>query len=416
MTAEIAVANQTAVALAADSAATIGGRKIYNGAEKLFELSRTEPVGIMIYGNANLMGMPWETIIKEYRNESGAKSFPRVLDYKADFIRYIEKQRYFSISDQELHLSYTVKSIFNGIKEAVLRFTIEEMRRLGNVSSDKTMDILTTIIKQRYNYFSKQSRVKKYTKSFESSLRKKLISISKNAVSEIFQEWPISRSDQSKLYDIVVLLITRQDIDPENQSGIVFAGFGSSELYPAIHAATFCGMKTNRLLWKDGESVELNGGSASIIPFAQQEMVHTFMQGIDPDLQGRQIQYLERVFKEIPDLIDFGSSRISAKSQSSIRSKLARQLNKKFSDMNGKLNELRQWSNINPVLDMVSVLPKDELAAMAETLVSLTAFKRKVTHTLETVGGTIDVAVISKGDGLVWVKRKQYFPQELNAQ
>jgi len=63
---------------------------------------------------------------------------------------------------------------------------------------------------------------------------------------------------------------------------------------------------------------------------------------------------------------------------------------------------------------MVRVLPKDELAAMAESLVNLTAFKRRMTDSLETVGGPIDVAVISKGDGLVWVKRKHYFPAELN--
>jgi hypothetical protein len=63
---------------------------------------------------------------------------------------------------------------------------------------------------------------------------------------------------------------------------------------------------------------------------------------------------------------------------------------------------------------MTRVLPKDELAAMAEALVNLTAFKRRMTDSLETVGGPIDVAVISKGDGLVWVKRKQYFPRELN--
>jgi hypothetical protein len=37
-----------------------------------------------------------------------------------------------------------------------------------------------------------------------------------------------------------------------------------------------------------------------------------------------------------------------------------------------------------------------------------------MTDSLETVGGPIDVAVISKGDGLVWVKRKHYFPAELN--
>ena len=59
-------------------------------------------------------------------------------------------------------------------------------------------------------------------------------------------------------------------------------------------------------------------------------------------------------------------------------------------------------------------LPKEELAEMAETLVNLTSFKRRVTPEAETVGGPIDVAVISKGDGLVWIKRKHYFVPELN--
>ena len=53
-------------------------------------------------------------------------------------------------------------------------------------------------------------------------------------------------------------------------------------------------------------------------------------------------------------------------------------------------------------------------ASMAETLVNLTSFKRKVTLDDETVGGPIDVAVVSKGDGFVWIKRKHYFTADLN--
>ncbi len=53
---------------------------------------------------------------------------------------------------------------------------------------------------------------------------------------------------------------------------------------------------------------------------------------------------------------------------------------------------------------------------MAESLVNLTSFKRRVTMDPETVGGPIDVAVISKGDGFVWIKRKHYFTKELNPQ
>ena len=65
---------------------------------------------------------------------------------------------------------------------------------------------------------------------------------------------------------------------------------------------------------------------------------------------------------------------------------------------------------------MVTHLPKDELAAMAESLVRLTSFKRRVSVEAERVAEPIDVAVISKGDGFIWIKRKHYFQRELNPQ
>lgn len=68
----------------------------------------------------------------------------------------------------------------------------------------------------------------------------------------------------------------------------------------------------------------------------------------------------------------------------------------------------------DPIMQIVEWLPKEELAEMAEALVNLTSFRRRVTPEDETVGGPIDVAVISKGDGLIWIKRKHYFMPELN--
>jgi len=68
------------------------------------------------------------------------------------------------------------------------------------------------------------------------------------------------------------------------------------------------------------------------------------------------------------------------------------------------------------MLDVVEAMPKSELASLAEALVNLTSLKRKVSLDVETVGGPVDVAVISKGDGLIWIQRKHYFKSELNHQ
>jgi len=62
----------------------------------------------------------------------------------------------------------------------------------------------------------------------------------------------------------------------------------------------------------------------------------------------------------------------------------------------------------------VAALPKNELAEMAEALVSLVSIKKRISMDMETVGGPIDVAVISKGDGFIWIKRKHYFNPGLN--
>jgi len=92
MTAEIVIMNKTAVALAADSAVTIGqekGPKIFNSVNKLFTLSKYHPVGVMIYGNATFMDVPWESIIKSYRSGLGKQKFSTLKEYAGNFISFL---------------------------------------------------------------------------------------------------------------------------------------------------------------------------------------------------------------------------------------------------------------------------------------------------------------------------------------
>jgi hypothetical protein len=77
-------------------------------------------------------------------------------------------------------------------------------------------------------------------------------------------------------------------------------------------------------------------------------------------------------------------------------------------------SKVRREQFAEPIIDMAMRLPKDELAHLAESLVSLTSLQRRVSREIETVGGAIDVAIISKGDGFVWIKRKHYFSPDRN--
>lgn len=143
-------------------------------------------------------------------------------------------------------------------------------------------------------------------------------------------------------------------------------------------------------------------------------MVAAFMNGMNPSVTNLINSYLDHIFERLPELLNEEDLKGSSKPIKKIRDELkgdAKELHKDFVNV---LQQHIRENHVSPVLNMVTALPKDELAAMAESLVNLTAFKRRMTESLETVGGPIDVAVISKGDGMVWVKRKLYFPKELN--
>ena len=84
-------------------------------------------------------------------------------------------------------------------------------------------------------------------------------------------------------------------------------------------------------------------------------------------------------------------------------------------DITLQINKEMRETYTDPLLNTVVSLDKEDMANMAESFISLTSLVRRMQPGEETVGGPVDVAVISKGDGFVWINRKQYFKPELNA-
>jgi hypothetical protein len=143
-------------------------------------------------------------------------------------------------------------------------------------------------------------------------------------------------------------------------------------------------------------------------------MVERFLYGLDEKIQrdvaGFCKEAVTDITKRVLDQIDFEdpSAKQSLKDDA-----------KKGEDAFVRGLQERAFSAIRTqsqaeIEDMVEFMPKPELARMAEALVNLTSIKRRVSRGVETVGGPIDVAVISHAEGFVWVKRKHYFSAELN--
>lgn len=418
MTAEIAIMNKTAVALAADSAVTIEqdrGNKIFNTVNKLFALSKYQPVGIMIYGSANFMDVPWESIIKIYRAKLGKEKFSTLKEYTDNFLAFLtENTALFPESEQENHFFRTIAGYFVDIKNEIDSEVKIKLSADKKIAETLVKDIVKQTIKKHFDIWDKASRLSHIDANYDKSLVAKYGELINKARNEVFQQLPISEESFSELKTICTNIFSK-DRFARNASGIVITGFGEEETFPSLVSFAIEAKINNILKYKkENDAVISFESSAYIIPFAQREMVDTFIQGVDPYYNKIITDYLSEYFAKYPDYIMDSIKNNDTDRKQEFSKKLKEIGISILADFNKKLQDYTRTYHINPIINAVSFLPKDELAAMAESLVNLTSFKRKISLDAETVGGPIDVAVISKGDGFIWIKRKHYFKPELN--
>jgi hypothetical protein len=419
MTAEIAIMNRQAIALAADSAVTINypdGQKIYNSVNKLFMLSKYAPVGIMVYGVADLTGVPWETIIKSFRQELGEKRLPHLEDYANSLISYINgHQVMFTEENQEQQFLASVLVQFRGILDYIDQKLKDTIAQKGSLDLRAVRSVVTTTVRDAHLTWTKADRLPGVPADHAERVGQKWKSHIETVIDVVFEKLPISPTTRGRLVDIAGLVFTA-DLFPDNVSGVVIAGFGEEEYMPSVVAFDMEGVLLNfvKVRKNEGKSTAVSGtGTSAIIPFAQGEMVYQFMEGVDPHYQNQIQRALDQFVDGLADNL-VANGKATSRRESTLRKQVSqakRPLTEQF------FTYLESYANrwhVQPIVSAVANLPKEELATMAESLVSLTSFKRRVTHDPETVGGPIDVAVISKGDGFIWINRKHYFDPTLN--
>lgn len=419
MTAEIAVMNKSAVALAADSAATLEMERVHKiyMVNKLFALSKYHSVGIMIYGKPQLLGVPWETVIEMYRRHLKTKNFGTLIEYSQDIISFIESAN--DLFPEEVQKNFFQESLaiyYIQINDEIEK-EVESYTKKKKITKVKTKQIADSVISKHCRRLEKRDKLPNVSNAWLRKLLTKYASTITEVKKDVFVKLPISATASNNLKKITGYLFSKETFFRTDFSGLVIAGFGNDDIYPCVKSFQIEGIVNGKAKYRarqEGETGQDN--DACIIPFAQREMVNAFMEGVHPDYRKHLFRGLRSLLmKKYPDHILAEVEDLSEKKRRSVASKLE-EINK------GILDEYRQdlkshsyEEHVSPVIKAVSFLPKEELAEMAETLVSLISFKKRMSiDAAETVGGPIDVAVISKADGFVWIKRKRYFEQELN--
>ena len=414
MTAIVGILNRHAIAVAADSAETVGrGVKIYNKANKIFALSKYHPIGIAIYSNANFNScIPWETVIKMYRKKLGKKSFATVKDYENDFFQYINtyfRPQFLSKREED---KVFIQDLFNFWITSIVRKLPNSNRMTGNINPVDIPKLKTEL--NNYNTLCsglpiidvyKDISREQFSIYVSSLIRLSLSQIQSNA--SVYAE--ISKLVIDTLYNICCKKIDLV----ASYTGIAIFGYGEDEIFPCLSHSQIFDVFSGVLYYEEIENnkVSNSASKAYICPMAQTDVIQSYITGISPEVEQT---FVASTMEAINDI--FGSVRQQLELINPILANAFSKIDvtpvkKKYIR---NLSDFKQRAIVKPLMDTVATMEKEDLAELAENLIYLTSLKRRITPNLESVGGPIDVAVVSKGDGFIWIKRKHYFNPELN--
>lgn len=419
MTSEVVVMNKLGIALASDSAATVhvaGRAKIYH-ANKLFMLSDRHPVGVMVYNNSSLLGVPWETILKLFRTHRGGKKFDKLSDYGANLIDFLNNNNeLFPEKVQLKHYLSLISTFFRNISKAIEKEVYVRAIDEYEDGPEFIKAVQSEIIKKQLDIWRSKGNID--SGCFTAEDADKLASQQSGAISDLIaRHFPHIGSDLvSMLTELSRLVVYKDEILPESLSGIVIAGFGDKDFFPVMQEYEVGEIFLGKLKYKCICTSSIDSDTPSVVrPFAQSEMVETFLNGISPALDLQMMREVVKLALESPEEIIDGMEGVGAKRKQAYKDKVRPISAEAAKSLVHRLREFRKKKHLQPILQSIEFLPKNELAHVAASLVNLSSFqKRMSTNEDETVGGPIDVAVISKGDGFVWIERKHYFKSELN--
>lgn len=401
MTAEIAIINNTGIALAADSAVTIGQDRVWKNSNKLFHLAPNADVGIMVYGNGNHCGLPWEVVIKQYRQHLGARTFAKLDDYASHFLEFLDALKVPHPIQSELNTYTIMLGIIEDAKPAVQATKGKTAKRKKFIAEMAEMVRSAEEQPVLFDDYSRDRFSQKHSSEIRGFLEEQL---------DILITKPVLTSMITACYEV-----SRRAVESGAETGVVLAGFGGEELLPVVQELCVDGTLDGKVrAWtkrvRDCNNANTSGGA--VIPFAQSDIAHLFIEGLMPEfidymsttLQGTLDRKSEELISDYVPSVDRMVEKAKQKTANAAMAKSFREHFRKF----------RHEAFVQPMMRVINSLPKEEMAAVAEALVETTSLRRKMDSALETVGGPVDVAIISKSDGFVWIKRKHYFDIELN--
>lgn len=441
MTSQLALMNKNAIALASDSAVTVGN-KTYNSATKIFTLKGNQAIGFMISNAGTYLpcNVAWERVIGLFSDEIGTEHLKTVADYVKRFKKFLsESPKLTPNRENSTYIqSDLIEFLHNFLKPETkselddvaysLGIKYEEFPGLGEYVSDnlnKRIDHLHDQIIERVNELDKKEQ---YEHQRIAEFHEETLMTANNIFCEMYE---VSPERRIKTLAIITYHLANFSSTPGGAGGtftnLVIAGFGSEEISPvlielkvgaivdpelgACDAGVTNFIRIRSDLKDDGGIKYPNktevSAAAFIIPYAQHAVIQNILNGIHDDL-------IKNYFrKNLPKFIADGVTKQLTSTLSEIDGigpSTQAKIMKGFQDSSESLkrnisNEIGEGVNHfrgnrrAMFRTSTKMMSAGQLAGFAKKLVSMEAEITYYSKPKRTVGGEIVAATITKEHG-----------------
>jgi len=405
LTSQIVLMNKLGVALATDSSITIRhgeNTRTYGSAEKIFSLPNEHKVALLHSGSTEFMGHPYEVLITEWKKTLN-RPLSDVKSYAESFVRWLShRSDLFSQDLQEDFFEDHATDYFLDLRKVLLERLESNQMSTDTWNSAETLEFTANFFTKDLDWLRSlntcEGLSEKWAETVATSIQHKL----KEATDFVFDDTPWDVTS-SEIVQMIGKEIIYRTIGNEQDARVAFVGYGFEQMYPEHVWVDLRGLIGDKPRYTIESLLVTNDNDSWLQTHAQSEAIHTYLRAYHVSFLDKAKSNLREAVLEILEKLDGkfdNETYLELENDISVlKEEAVDKLVKAFED-----NSHNRF--VKPFTGTLAGLPTTSLAKMAESLIELQILRQSSQGIQDTVGGPVDVAVITLETGFTWFRHK----------
>jgi len=423
MTTQVVLMNGLGVALASDSAVTAGG-KVLNTSEKIFALPAPHKAALLTSGRAAFMGIPWEVVFSAW-SESLDRPLASMVDYRESLYKFLRStvpnngeltrsERDYLMSSYwgKDNVYSLVKKIYSELVQPHFESILEpedwesfcegewsdEFRdRMSSLVSHELSEAFATEMEKLGNERREKQEAPEGISEAQAFIwiQNYWTQIERDPQQD-FSAWPAIPN----LAKLVMHLHSAFIVHPDfSDSNVNVVGFGVGDLFPSA-AGTFVNGCVRGTLIKRWEGYSDSTNGTRNFFFGQDDAISALFRGEDWLLSNTASEANREALSQIYDKLGESQDETIQMAREYVKQSMESD-SVKERIMNAGREERQE-----PFRKAIGMSPILDLAEFSAQLVGVQAAYAAMTQENPSVGGVVDVAIITHKNGFEWIRHK----------